>query len=156
MVSFNMNYAMPYMTYQMAPMMMGSAGLAGAGMMGGTFGMPMMAPAGGLNLGLGLGGNALTAGFGTSALEMQLLRALLGRAAGNGTAPPPAAAQGDAEARLGQRIADLNTRIDTEMANLRQTRDNMQIAIREVSLKVRDLQEQFDKLPESLKKPRSK
>jgi hypothetical protein len=153
MVSFNMNYAMPYMTYQMAPMM-GSAGFAGAGMMGGTFGMPMVAPAGGINL--GLGGNALTAGLGTSALEMQMLRALLGRAAGNGTAPPAGAAQGDAEARLGQRIADLNTRIDTEMANLRQARGDMEKAIQEVSLKVRDLQEQLDKLPESLKKPRPK
>ncbi|HZY90881.1 MAG TPA: hypothetical protein VFE78_39015, partial [Gemmataceae bacterium] len=61
MVSFNMNMAMPYMTYQMTPMMMGSAGFAGAGMMGGGFGMPMggmpmVLPAGGLNLGMGLGG----------------------------------------------------------------------------------------------------
>jgi hypothetical protein len=147
MMSFNMNFAMPYMTYQMTPVMMGSAGFAGTGMMGGMSTMPMVAPVGGLNLGMGLGGglqmnlgsNALAAALGltgssgllssgTSALDMLLLRALLGRGAGvdaNGAASPAAENATDAQMRrLTTSIADMATRINNQLGDLQQMRDD--------------------------------
>jgi hypothetical protein len=186
MVSFNMNMAMPYMTYQMTPMMMGSAGFAGAGMMGGGFGMPMggmpmVLPTGGLNLGMGLGGglqmslggNALAAlglggaaglsGGGTSALEMQLLRALLGGAAANGAdaarpAPAPRAAEADAEAQmrtLRANVTAITTQITNELTNVQQMRDEMTLntaAIGKLSTQLQAFEKRLDTMEKAAKK----
>jgi hypothetical protein len=176
MMSFNMNFAMPYMTYQMtpmmmaSPMMMGSTGFAGAGMMGGMFGMPMAAPVGSLNLGLGmggglqmnLGGSGLAAALGLtgasnsgmSALDMQLLRTLLGRGAGldsNGSASL-AAAESGAEAqmrRLNASIADVTTRINNQLGNLQQMREDTNqnsFALEKVGERLLKLEQRLDAL----------
>jgi hypothetical protein len=199
-----MNMAVPYMTYQMTPMMMGSAGFAGAGMMapmmgsagfagagmmGGGFGMPfgagmpLVLPAGGLNLGTGLGGglqlnlggNGLAAALGlagpgglsaggTSALEMQLLRALLGRGTANGTAngadtgqtAPPAVADAEAQMRrLNANIAEMTTRINTELANFRQMRDDTDqnsFALEKIGERLQKIEQRLEALDKGGKK----
>jgi hypothetical protein len=173
MMTFNMTYAMPYMTYQMTPMMMGSAAFGGAGMasgmfgmggMGGGFGMPLVQPAAGVNLGLGglqmgLGGNALAAALGlntsaglsatgTSAVEMQALRALLGRTLGNG-ADGNGAADGDPETRmrrLSASVAEMNTRINAELANVQQMRSDMDLGLKGLAEMTRRMAEMDKRL----------
>jgi hypothetical protein len=163
---------------------MGSGGLAGAGMMGGSFGMPFAAgmplgaAGGGINLGLGgglqmgLGGNALAAALGlagpaglsaagTSGLELQLLRALLGRPAGNGngadagTAAPPAAGEAEAQMRrLNTSITDITTRINTELAGVQQMRGEMNqqhLAIETLANRLQAFEKRLDALDK--KKP---
>jgi hypothetical protein len=157
MMAFNMTYSVPYMTYQMTPVVMSSASFAGAGLSSGMVGMPLTAgfpvPAAGLTAGLGglplgLGNSGLAAGLGglplglgnsglaaalglttptgvvtpaaPSALEMQILRALLARSPGaagdgNGGAAPPQTgpAADDLEGRL-RRLNDGLTRVRQE------------------------------------------
>jgi hypothetical protein len=69
MVSFNMNYAVPYMTYQMMPMVMPSMAFAGMGVASGMVGMPFLGgmgiqQAGGIGMGLGAVGMPLAGGLG--------------------------------------------------------------------------------------------
>jgi hypothetical protein len=177
LMTFNMTYQMPYMTYQMTPMMMGSA-FGGAGLSAGMFGMgglglPAVQP-GGINLGLGglqmgLNGSALAAalglgspaglgGAGTAGVEAQLLRALLGRANGNGTeAGRAAAAEGNADAEMRQLTARLNamaTRIENELANVQRMQNEMDqgtVAISRLSERIQRLESRMDALKPAAK-----
>jgi hypothetical protein len=181
-MNFNMTYTMPTMTYQMTPVMMGSAfggmglsaGMFGMGGLGvGGFGMPAVQPAG-ANLGLGglqmgLSASALAAALGlapgaglsatgTSAAEMQALRALLGRAAGNG-AEGNSAAEGDVETRmrrLSANVTDLNARITAELANVQQMRSDMDLGMRglaEMTRRLADVDNRLKALERSKKNP---
>jgi hypothetical protein len=170
MMNFNMTYQMPYMTYQMTPVMMGSA-FGGMGLSGGMFGMGGVGMGGlgvsalqpaGVNVGMGglqmaLSGSALAAalgirpagglaGGGAAAAELQALRALLGRAAGAGAG----AAEGDVETqmrRLAANINDITRRIDSELANVQQMRAEMNsgtMAIERLSTRLKELEARMD------------
>lgn len=185
-MTFNMNMAVPYMTYQMTPMMVGGTGMmvggtgfAGAGMLGGSFGMPMagslpIMPMTGLNMGLGgglqmsLGANALAAlglaapagvqTSGTSAMEMLLLRALLGRTEGNGTAATsPAAPTAPGAAEIQAQMKALSTEIGRVMTAINKGVDDAQTMKKNIddnSMGILMLNQRIDDLQKEIKKNR--
>jgi hypothetical protein len=153
-----------------------TAALGGAGLSSALGGLPLQ-PAGGLNLGLGgLGNSPLATALGlgapggvvpastSSALEMQLLRALLARTsgaatdgAGGATAPPAAPAAEDTEARL-RRLNDsitaaLNNEMSKVQTNLVQTLSALRRTAEDVKRmdgELEELKRQIDRLNKKL------
>ena len=143
-LAFNMTYSMPFMSYQMSPMMMMSAGAFGtgysSGMAGGSFaggmpiqslglplgGFPGFAAGGGVNSSLAtllaLAGSGGGLGTSSSAADMQLLRALLNRSlpGTDGAASPAPPTRPGADSDTEAQIRRLNSRLDEEMRRMQQ------------------------------------